>query len=355
VGNRGFSGARFAMSSRGTAEVPTRADSLLRSMQERHRISSWRIARRLQSLASSPLLHRLAAVAAFAAVVLLVVWVWPPRLNRRPAGSTITQAEWLTAVNATRASLVLLLAGSAALVTVLYTVKTYALTRAGQVTDRYTKAVDQLASEKVAVRIGGLNALERISRDSPADQHAVTDVLIAFVRERLDGAEALTAQTAGLPADVQAALGVVARRTGGSGVSTINLSGMNLRGADLSGMDLSHARLDGACLDDADLHDSVLDGANAAGAQLRKAKLGGASLLRCNLEGADLTGADLYRARVLPSDLSAEQISTVTSWDAIIPYTEAGQFLRPVRDDSEPRSQLEVLTARVREGIRRLR
>jgi hypothetical protein len=45
--------------------------------------------------------------------------------------------------------------------------KTTALTKQGQVTDRYTKAIDQLGSDKIDVRIGGMYALERIARDSP--------------------------------------------------------------------------------------------------------------------------------------------------------------------------------------------
>ena len=43
------------------------------------------------------------------------------------------------------------------------------LTEQGQVTDRYTKAIEQLGSDKLDMRIGGIYALERISRDSPRD------------------------------------------------------------------------------------------------------------------------------------------------------------------------------------------
>jgi len=38
------------------------------------------------------------------------------------------------------------------------------LTEQGQITDRYTKAVEQLGSDKLDVRIGGIYALERIAR-----------------------------------------------------------------------------------------------------------------------------------------------------------------------------------------------
>ena len=61
--------------------------------------------------------------------------------------------------------------------------RTFELTEQGQVTDRYTKAIEQLGSDKLAVRIGGIYALERIARDSARDHPAVMEVLTAFIRE----------------------------------------------------------------------------------------------------------------------------------------------------------------------------
>jgi hypothetical protein len=47
--------------------------------------------------------------------------------------------------------------------------RTFELTEEGQVTDRYTKAIEQLGSDKLDVRIGGIYALERVALDSPRD------------------------------------------------------------------------------------------------------------------------------------------------------------------------------------------
>ena len=60
---------------------------------------------------------------------------------------------------------------------------TFELTEQGQVTDRYTKAIEQLGSDKLDVRIGGIYALERIARDSARDHPTVMEVLTAFIRE----------------------------------------------------------------------------------------------------------------------------------------------------------------------------
>jgi hypothetical protein len=42
------------------------------------------------------------------------------------------------------------------------------ISREGQVTDRFTRAVDQLGHPEVDVRLGGIYALERIAKDSPS-------------------------------------------------------------------------------------------------------------------------------------------------------------------------------------------
>ena len=61
--------------------------------------------------------------------------------------------------------------------------RTFELTEQGQVTDRYTKAIEQLGSDKLDVRIGGIYALERVARDSARDHPTVMEVLTAFIRE----------------------------------------------------------------------------------------------------------------------------------------------------------------------------
>ena len=53
--------------------------------------------------------------------------------------------------------------------------RAFELTEQGQVTDRYTKAVEQLGSDKLDVRIGGIYALERVARDSARDHPTVME------------------------------------------------------------------------------------------------------------------------------------------------------------------------------------
>ena len=70
------------------------------------------------------------------------------------------------------------------------TERTLWLTEQGQITERFTRAIDQLGAAtdngepKLEIRLGGIYALERIARDSPErDYSTVMEVLTAYVRE----------------------------------------------------------------------------------------------------------------------------------------------------------------------------
>jgi hypothetical protein len=55
----------------------------------------------------------------------------------------------------------------------------------GQVTERFTRAIEQLGSAELDVRLGGIYALERIARDSPSDRATIEEVLTLAVRQSL--------------------------------------------------------------------------------------------------------------------------------------------------------------------------
>ena len=98
-----------------------------------------------------------------------------------------------------------------------HTARTYRSTRSEQITDRYLKAIAQLGShESVAVRVGGVYALERLMTDSPEDQRTIVELLAAYVREqapRQGNGTAKREAHAGPAPHVKAALTVLARRT----------------------------------------------------------------------------------------------------------------------------------------------
>ncbi|GLW35138.1 pentapeptide repeat-containing protein [Actinoplanes regularis] len=168
----------------------------------------------------------------------------------------------------------------------------------GQLTDRFTKAVEQLGQsgpEKIDVRLGAIYALQRIMRDSAHGQPAVVDILSAFVRVHAPAPDELFAERPALrPVDIQAALTVLARRNPDrDGEGHVDLFRTNLRFADLRGAGLRGAGLRGAGLRGLDLRGVHLGGADLGGATLYGAHLSGADLHGAHLGGVDLRGVDL--------------------------------------------------------------
>jgi hypothetical protein len=146
-----------------------------------------------------------------------------------------------TARDAARGRLLTLAAGLLAAGALAFTARTFHLSREGQVTDRYTKAIEQLGSDKLDVRIGGIYALERVAWDSARDHRTVMEVLTAFIREHsrepwpLPGPDEDSDLVELTRPDVQAAVTVVARRDAQCDFRPIDLTGADLPRADLRG------------------------------------------------------------------------------------------------------------------------
>ena len=227
----------------------------------------------------------------------------------------LTAKEYLELQNSYRATIVQALAGAALLITIYLTWRRVAATERqvviageGQITERFTRAIEQLGSEKLEVRLGGIYALERIARDSERDHWPIMEVLTAYVRERSpapkksqDGDEP---EPQPVTPDIQAILTVIGRRR------------VEFERSLHQALDLNHTNLHGA-----NLRGARLSGANVSAAKLCWAKLSLADLSLANLSlayvsGADLSGADLSGVK----GLTREQIeSAITDETTILP------------------------------------
>jgi hypothetical protein len=296
-----------------------------------------------------------AAVVVVAAAVYVIFWPVSDLIARHDVGAITGRgygAALQAARDAARGRLVAFGAGLFAAGALIYTARNFSLARQGQVTDRYTKAIEQLGSSKeLDVRIGGIYALERIARDSPRDHPTIMEVLAAFIREhsreRWPPAEpgAETPEQATRP-DVQAAVTVIGRRNPrhdrqtvdlhnavlirasltGAVLTGANLQKADLREAHLAGADLNGAHLDLAVLTRADLGGTNLTGAtfahaNLTEAQLVTANLAGVLLYEANLAGARLTDAVLTRAVLHRVNLTGVVLTDVT-WPEGVPIPE---------------------------------
>lgn len=196
----------------------------------------------------------------------------------------------------------------------------------GQITERFTRAIQQLGDEKLEIRLGGIYALERIARDSTRDHWTIMEILTAYIRERAPWKEPESKTTEGEvaerrnpPEDIQAALTVLGRRTYTFGkgedapldLRRADLRGANMAGANLKGAWLDEAHLERANLVEAQLEDSELWDVHLEKAELVCSNLEGAILDRAHLEGADISGANLYGASFKKASLEGADMRGV--------------------------------------------
>lgn len=199
------------------------------------------------------------------------------------------------------------------------TEKTVTVALDSQITERFTKAIEQLGSDKLAVRLGGIYALERIAKDSDKDYWPIMEVLTAYAREiapsqrenahpfpRMEGlasneVESLSnantqQQPSELAADIQALLTVIGRRskTFGNG--------------EIYRIDLNEISAIHAWLMEAHLEGALLGGAHLEGAFLGGAHLEGAELMGVHLEGADLKGVHFEKAHLFEAHLEGAEL-----------------------------------------------
>ncbi len=180
----------------------------------------------------------------------------------------------------------------------------------GQITDRFSRAVDQLGSDQFTIRLGGVYALERIARDSPRDYGPVMEVLTAFARQESPvGAAAAATPAAGapaVPADVEAVFKVIGRRTDAQ-IATEMEEGhgcLDLTRINAVGVDLADANLQNTCWDGSDLRGAIISGANLADTTFNSAILQQANLDGVEAEGASFASANMFGTNLSRSDLS---------------------------------------------------
>ena len=167
------------------------------------------------------------------------------------------------------------------------------LSIAGQITDRFTKATDQIGSGSVAVRIGGILAFDRLSKDTDnGDFWHVMALLATWVKSSSPWPPGKATMNK-IPPDIQTAMDVIGFRDPkrDDKDSRLDLSDSDLRKAylyltHLDDIDFSNSHLEGADLSEATFDDSVLTGAHLNGADL-----GGAHLKGCTVTTAELAVA----------------------------------------------------------------
>jgi hypothetical protein len=198
----------------------------------------------------------------FAVCAFLALWRVPKEQVASLRSEGVKAQDVFNAENAARTTLAQIFGGFVVLVGLYFAWVNIIEAKEGQITDRFTKAIDQLGAInqdgkiKLEVRLGGIYALERIARDSERDHWPIMEILTAYVREhaahvpdKSSYVKLLTKDTHATPKDIQAILTVVGRRlrTYRKGEDqSLDLHKVHLRGADLRDAYLTQEQVNSA-------------------------------------------------------------------------------------------------------------
>ncbi|WP_199896483.1 pentapeptide repeat-containing protein [Streptomyces niger] len=249
----------------------------------------------------------LLAIAIFAALI------WPPNIPEswwiivRPDFTGLSKDELVTAQGQLRLFGVQAFAAIGASIALLYTARNFALARRGQVTDRFTKALERLSSSQIYVRIGGILALKQILQDAPNQAEDAAQVLQTFVHEHTEEQGEIDGTECVLP-DVQVALSALGHAVHRAGTSlqlrTRKLAGADLRGFRLENADLAGSSLKGAEISLCSLIDTDMSGIDATDANMSHSRFWDCDFFEGRLHKVEMEFADFSYATFNESEIT---------------------------------------------------
>jgi uncharacterized protein YjbI with pentapeptide repeats len=184
------------------------------------------------------------------------------------------------------------------------------------ITDRFSKATEQLASNSLHTRLGAIYSLEGIAKDDEKYYWIVIEILSAFIRREKDVniSQSQEEKTSKTPVDIQAALTVIIRRDIKSGIEqkTIDLSGAILNDIDLSGK-----RLENINLRRSTLHHVILFEAKLINVDFIEAELFDTNFQRANIDDSNFNAAHLTKVNFVST-----RVNKTTFEQAILKGTE---------------------------------
>lgn len=261
----------------------------------------------------------------------LLLWQLPEIQARRSSRITAFQREQL--VLDSRRTNAQIIGGLALLIGLYFTWRNLRATEEGKITERFTRAVDQLGSDKIEQRVGGIFALERLAADSKRDHAAIIELLCTFLRhrERTQQEAELYKLPVGVRVSKDRNLDVLRKMQMSFGwvpnapedvravASVLRRNKRKLKAphvVDLSNADLRRVNLEGAQLEKAELWSVYGDYIALDGANLRGAELGFGVFKMAFFDGADLRDASVYGAKFGSADFRRADLRGVKIVDA---------------------------------------
>jgi uncharacterized protein YjbI with pentapeptide repeats len=240
------------------------------------------------------------------------------------------QKDLADAENSYRATLAQIFGGVAIAISIYYTwrritiaeedlkatQKNLEVIQEGQITERFTRAIDQLGAvdkdgnPAIEIRLGGIYALERIANESEKDYWPIMEILTAYVRKNSNIKEFINCKDR-ISIDIQTILNILKKRKysfengefESLDLRKTFLQGANIRGTNLRKAFLQETNLKNANFSEANLEEACLSHTNCIEASFAKANLKGtffikAILQKTNFDESDLKGAYFSNANL---------------------------------------------------------
>jgi uncharacterized protein YjbI with pentapeptide repeats len=210
--------------------------------------------------------------------------------------------EKVTQESQSRATLAQILGGTVVGIGIYFAWGNLTTAREGQITERFTRAIDQLGNDKLEIRLGGIYALERISNESENDFLPIMEILTAYVRKNVPHG----IDNPQVPIDIQAILTIIGKP---DLKFREELNGLDLQKTSLRKANLEKATLIGVNFNESSLYEANIRNSNLTKATLINTTLINADVQNSNLERANLNGAWLMGAKLLNVNLKAADLS----------------------------------------------
>ncbi|SDG05853.1 Pentapeptide repeat-containing protein [Methanolobus vulcani] len=232
--------------------------------------------------------------------VISIILLWKgPAIQLEKYSYNLNSKELAELENAFRVTLVQILGGIVLFAGVYFTWRRVSATEKnvlileeGQITERFTRAVEHLGSDKTEIRLGGIYALERIAKDSEKDHWSIMEILTAYIREN---SPRKLADDSGiddiLPIEIRSIIEVINWRN--------NESENEHNVLDFSYSYLQYANFNSSKLKYASFVDSYIWGGKFVEADLERS-----TFLFAELNNSDLSNANLTESIFVEADLT---------------------------------------------------
>lgn len=181
--------------------------------------------------------------------------------------------------------------------------------REDQITKSFTQAIDQLGNEKIAIKLGGIQGLERISKKNKEEYWPTIEYLTEYIRENSSVEDKKVTKQTKVSSDIQKALIVIGRRNKSSRAAEFNR--LNLRKTWLHSAHIEEVHFEKARFEYSDLDAAFFTGAHLEGANFRYA-----SLININFEGSYLQKAIFNWAKLQYADFSGANLQGASFQEA---------------------------------------